>query len=1151
GFVLPLEPAGQGTFDGIAVPSFLLNRTLRVVDSVVTFADRKADVDYRLEAVNLALHNRQRNHSAYLSVSLPQAVGKRFEAALELRGDLQNLKSLNGRFYVQAEAVNLPVVLQKTAYRDNVQSGLADFALWVELDPAAKGQMQGNINLQNFAANFSNIPLLSGLPPLFDLLSADFQGKFSDAELELELENLLFAHNGEESPVTGLGIRTTIGESAFARGEVMLDFLRLEDVARVALQYPSIRVALDKAGIQSPVGNLFQIYGRWDRINDMPDITLLSYFEGLGITGRNATPSVDALSGRFRLRNNAAVIDFATTAAGFYYPKLFRNTHTLHSLQGSVFVRYNPDASFTVAARDLFLQTPHIVSRHWFDLQFAKNRAPYVDAYVLYEDGDLHAVRQYIPAGVISPKLLSWLDEAIVSGKLTRGDFELRGPLDKFPFRHNEGILRIDTDFENMELNYFNNWSHLQNARLHTRFSGSTLAITVHEGRISDIDIIGADAWITDFGKSHLILQADGYGPLQGAVRYLRETGLRQHAAPLIDQIEASGMQASFVRMDIPLYQGPAGEWNFNTSIFDGGLRISGLNLEFSNIKGDIRYSRDSISAAPFTAVLNGFPINLNIATFADAGGHTARISMEGDVAPGGFVPQNAFDIAAHMQGPVHMLAAIDLPLTKTGVTLRHPAIGLLLDTTTLRVNLPPPFYKEAGTPGSVAADMLLTPGGLMVDIDYADWLDGKLFFQSGLLDRADIRIGGGKPKLPPQAGIFIKGRVDELDIDRWLALRPTTAAVAQNPLQRLDLRVDRLTYRQHTLRDTILHLIQKELDWVVGLESKFISGSVAIPKEGLPRNLAFDLEYFNFDETFKKKGAVNLEIEPADIPPFNLQAERIVLKGWDLREVGLEVTVDGQTLNVSNLRIDDPDVGLEGSVKWTLDEDGVHHTETNLVFNSQDIGGGLGKFGYAEIIRDGAGTAEFDLSWRAAPTGFNMGLMHGKADLALREGQVLNIKPGGGRLFGLLSVQTIPRRLAFDFKDVFAEGFRFDKMKGHFDFRDGNAYTDNYYIDGPAGRIDIQGRVGMVKHDYDQKIQFRPDLSSSLPIVGTLLGGASTGLALIVADRVARLFGKEADDLARLEYTLTGSWDEPVITPVKSQQDKTGDKKKNKTADK
>jgi uncharacterized protein YhdP len=222
--------------------------------------------------------------------------------------------------------------------------------------------------------------------------------------------------------------------------------------------------------------------------------------------------------------------------------------------------------------------------------------------------------------------------------------------------------------------------------------------------------------------------------------------------------------------------------------------------------------------------------------------------------------------------------------------------------------------------------------------------------------------------------------------------------------------------------------------------------------------------------------------------------------------------------------------------VEWSADKKGTHSTEISLAFNSQNVGRGLGKFGYAEIIRDGTGIAKFDLNWAAPLYKFDLQSMQGEAQISLKDGAVLEIKPGGGRLFGLLSVQTIPRRLAFDFKDIFLEGYRFDKMKGNFEFTAGNAYTDNYYIDGPAGRIDITGRVGMVERDYDQKVLFRPDLSSSLPILGTLLGGTGTGVALIVVDRLARIFGKQTDDLARFEYTLTGSWDDPVMNPVKPQ---------------
>ncbi len=1146
GFALPVQVEKDRTGAGLSLPPFLHNRTLRVVDSEVTFNDERSKKDYRLEAVNLAVQSGEDDHHAYLSVNLPEEIGKRFEIGLELRGDSRSLETMKGRVYARAVALKLPAVLQKTSYRDSVRSGQLDFALWAELDSEAHREIQGYINLQDFAGDLSGVRLLAGLELPFDRIFADFQARLAGPELEFEVENLLLAKGENAAPVNGLGLKTSIdGTSMFARGEVMLDYLRLQDVWPIATHYPRIKEALQQAGVENVDGNILEFYSKWDLARaENRNIELMTRFEGLGITGSGKTPSVSALRGSARLRNNTAVVDFETVDSEFNYPRLFRNKQILHSLSGSMLARFSGDG-LTLATRNLFLQTPHMVSRHWFDFRFMKGHAPYIDAYATFEDGDVTSAGEYFPVSVMSQNLVSWLDEAVIAGRLTSGDFELKGPLDKYPFRGNkEGIFRIDADFDGMELNYFKNWSHLKNARLHTRFLGATLAITVHAGQISGVDIIGADTWVTDFKKSRLIVQAPVYGPLDGVVDYLRDnSGLREHFDPLIDQVQAGGMQAGFLRLDIPLRKGEEAHWDYATSISGGTLAFPGAGLKFTDINGDIHLNRESINAAPFTAGLNGHPLDLEITTYAEDGGNTAHIALAGEIAPANFLPHDGFDPSAYLTGTALMSAAIDLPLTKTTAGKRHATIGVQLDANATAIDLPVPFAKPAGVAADLSVYTQFKDRGLLIDVDYAGWLGGKFQFEPGKqglgLERADIRFDDGEPRLPEAKGIFVTGRVMELNIDQWLALRTADGFAAGNPLQRIVLKARKLTYLQRTLNDATLQLTQQPQHWLAELRSELLTGSVAIPKQGpAVAGLDLKLEYFNFDRLFRDSQAagkrlVSDQLAPGDIPPFRLQADRIILNNWDLQQVELQAEVDGQTLG-STLKIGDPDVGMQGTAEWTVDKKGMHRTEISLGFNSQNVGRGLGKFGYAEIIRDGTGTAQFDLDWNAPPHKFDLKSIQGEAQISLKDGAVLEIKPGGGRLFGLLSVQTIPRRLAFDFKDIFLEGFRFDKMKGRFEFVEGNAYTDNYYIDGPAGRIDITGRVGMAQRDYDQKVMFRPDLSSSLPIVGTLLGGTGTGVALIVMDRFARLFGKQTDDLARLEYTLTGSWDDPVMTPVK-----------------
>ena len=56
---------------------------------------------------------------------------------------------------------------------------------------------------------------------------------------------------------------------------------------------------------------------------------------------------------------------------------------------------------------------------------------------------------------------------------------------------------------------------------------------------------------------------------------------------------------------------------------------------------------------------------------------------------------------------------------------------------------------------------------------------------------------------------------------------------------------------------------------------------------------------------------------------------------------------------------------------------------------------------------------------------------MTGQVKVAIDAGQFLKAEPGAARLLGVLSLQSLPRRLLLDFRDLFEEGFAFDNVTG------------------------------------------------------------------------------------------------------------------------
>ena len=128
---------------------------------------------------------------------------------------------------------------------------------------------------------------------------------------------------------------------------------------------------------------------------------------------------------------------------------------------------------------------------------------------------------------------------------------------------------------------------------------------------------------------------------------------------------------------------------------------------------------------------------------------------------------------------------------------------------------------------------------------------------------------------------------------------------------------------------------------------------------------------------------------------------------------------------------------------------------------------------GFPGLIDGGQTTAEIDAIWPGPPSAFALAKLEtGAITLKVAEGRILEVEPGVGRFFGLLSLSEIPRRLSLDFSDFFRSGLSFNSITGTFGLDKGNAYTSNLVIKSPAADIAISGRTGLRAKDYDQEMR-------------------------------------------------------------------------------
>ena len=149
-------------------------------------------------------------------------------------------------------------------------------------------------------------------------------------------------------------------------------------------------------------------------------------------------------------------------------------------------------------------------------------------------------------------------------------------------------------------------------------------------------------------------------------------------------------------------------------------------------------------------------------------------------------------------------------------------------------------------------------------------------------------------------------------------------------------------------------------------------------------------------------------------------------------------------------------------------------------------------------------------------------------------DGNVTGADAGPGRLLGLVSFTALPKRLALDFRDVFESGFPFDEATGTFSMENGKARTEDVLLKSSSASIHLSGETDLVDRRYDQLMTIRPGVGNTLPIIGALAagpGGAAAGLAL------QGLLHDSLGEATQVRYTITGSWDEPVIEPVEVER--------------
>ena len=194
------------------------------------------------------------------------------------------------------------------------------------------------------------------------------------------------------------------------------------------------------------------------------------------------------------------------------------------------------------------------------------------------------------------------------------------------------------------------------------------------------------------------------------------------------------------------------------------------------------------------------------------------------------------------------------------------------------------------------------------------------------------------------------------------------------------------------------------------------------------------------------------------------------------------------------------------------------------------DAGTLLSRFGMADVVLKGQGKIQGRVGWLGSPITLDYGSMGGDININIESGQFLKTEPGIAKLLGVLSLQSLPRRLALDFRDVFSEGFSFDFLRGDVEIDQGIAHTNNLQMKGVNAAVLMEGQADIAKETQTIKVLVVPEIDAgSASLIASTINPL-VGLSTFLAQWILR---RPLMDAATQEFLVDGTWVDPRVTKV------------------
>lgn len=1102
---------------------------LQLKRTAVELTDSVSGTTYHLAGVDLEFSASGGEYALAGYVPLPASLGRSVRFRAEWRGG-DGSDELAGRLYVDARRLRLDTLsplLARLAPMPVLQ-GAMDTELWAELTGQSLVQLGGHVALSDAGLDDEAGEQAAAISQA----KGRFQWYRQASGWRLTVADLMFASASRAWPATHLtlGFDERHGRQSLAFSG---NYLNLGDLAPLVARLPFLSAEHSGQLAQTrPVAELFdpRLTLRWHGA-DLEAFDGYARFRDAGMHALQSLPGASGLSGEVWASETGGYLQLGSRQGTLDFAQLFRQRLPFDTLQGEVFWRVD-DESWVIEAPQLSAVNED--GRAQARLRVGKDgQEPlFIDLRANVSEGvSRNSVPRYLPVSVMPDSVVRWLDSAEIDGDVSQADVLMYGHVRDFPFTDLDGVFHVQADFSGASLDYQAGWPKVEAAAGRLYFINDGMRIDLSEGRVHGAAITQAQARIERLGTTSLTIDGQVRGSGAQYLGFVRDSPLGKGIREQLSEMQLSGNHDLDLHLDIPFDDGEL-RVRGDVALEQAAYRVPKWDFLLDQLQGRVSFTERGVQASGVKGRYRDIPVQLAATTEGD--GEQGRIQVAGQLhaAPAALLGETSLPM---MQGQTDWGVRLILPAFQAELAQDAPTVELHVDSRLegVAVDLPRPLGKAEPEERSLRLSLPIhESGGNVARLAYGDEIKALLgLAPEGLeIQRLGVQLGPGEPQLP-RRGAVVRGRLKELDLEGWSLPKGGTGTVAVAGLEPLlaDVELAQVRIAGQQFENTEIRLRPASDGWSLDLSGPDIAGTVALST--LPAQpIAARLERLRLQ--LPEMDAVVAERRPKasdrdSLPAVDIEVVELIVRDQSLGRLELVTreTLAGLTLEQASLI--GPLLELKATGGWDRERS---RSRLALTMDSHDTGRFLDALGYRDAMRGGALQGNLSVEWGGHLTDFSLPELAGSLDMTVRDGQILKVEPGAGRLFGLLSIGELPRRLSLDFSDLFGKGFAFDTIKARLQLADGNVFTRDFHMDGPSARVELDGRIGLVARDYDQYVTVTPNVSTALPAIGAVAAGPVGAVAGFVTQK---LLQKGINRLSRYRYQVAGSWDAPQIEPV------------------